>query len=245
MKVLIVDDEQSARMALRGVLESHFPEVEIMDEARDLPEAVRKLNHAQPDLVFLDIEMPGYSGLELVNFFEPGEIRFKIVFVTAYSEYAVQAFEISAIDYLLKPVRRDQLERALSKLQPTTTQQIDSLRINLSDQAGKRIGLQLGDGLLFVELNDIMYLKADGSYTHIQLQNGEKYTVTKKLLEYEKLEHWGDFMRIHRSHMVNLNHIRRLLRQDGGQLIMRDGEQFGISPDRKAELLERLQSFKI
>lgn len=245
MKALIVDDENNARLALRGILELHFPEIEVADEAKDLPEAVRKINLLQPDLVFLDIEMPGYSGMELVNFFEPDQVKFKIIFVTAYSDYALQAFEISAIDYLLKPVRKEQIARALEKIFPTTNSQIQALRDNLSDGNEKRIGLQLGDGLLFVKLGDLLYLKADGSYTHIYLADGQKLTVTKKLLEYEKLALWGDFMRIHRSHIINLNKISRILKQDGGIVVMCDGEEFSISPEKKQALMAMFDQKKL
>lgn len=245
MKVLLVDDEVNARLALRGMIESYFPELEIADEAKDLPEAVRKINQLQPDIVFLDIEMPGYSGLELVSFFEPEQVNFKIVFVTAYSEYALQAFEMSAIDYLLKPVRREQIARALEKIQPTSQHQLQALQQNTQSQGERRIGLQLGDGLLFVKLDQIMYLRADGSYTHIHLSDGQKLTVTKKLLEYEKLEQWGDFMRIHRSHIINIQHIAKILKQDGGTVIMGDGESFPISGEKKQLFMGRFEHLKI
>lgn len=245
MKVLLVDDEVNARLALRGIIESHFPDLEIVDEAKDLPEAVRKINQLQPDVVFLDIEMPGYSGLELVSFFETDQVNFKIVFVTAYSEYALQAFEMSAIDYLLKPVRREQIARALEKIQPTSQGQLQALQQNTQAQGERRIGLQLGDGLLFVKIDQIMYLRADGSYTHIHLSDGQRLTVTKKLLEYEKLEQWGDFMRIHRSHIINLHHITKILKQDGGTVVMSDGEMFPISSEKKQALMGRFEHFKV
>jgi len=245
MRVLLVDDEANARMALRGVIETHFPQLTIVDEARDLPEAVRKINQLQPDLVFLDIEMPGYSGLELTNFFDADKINFKIVFVTAYSEYALQAFEMSAIDYLLKPVRKDQIQRAIEKIQPTNPVQLEALQQNTSPHGDRRIGLQLGDGLLFVKLDQIMYLRADGSYTHIHLTDGQRLTVTKKLLEYEKLEQWGDFMRIHRSHIINLQQINKILKQDGGIVVMNDGEHFAISSDKKSALMSKFETYKL
>jgi two-component system, LytTR family, response regulator len=245
MKALIVDDETNARLALKGMLELHFPELELAGEAKDLPEAVRKIHQLQPDIVFLDIEMPSYSGLELVNFFDSDQITFKIIFVTAYSDYALQAFEISAIDYLLKPIRKEQIMRALEKIAPTSKLQMQALRENLDDSEHKRIGLQLSDGLLFVELTDILYLIADGSYTHIYLNDGQKLTVTKKLLEYEKLEQWGDFMRIHRSHIVNLGMISRILKQDGGIVVMRDGRQFSISNDKKQVFMTRFEQRRL
>lgn len=245
MRVLLVDDELNARLALRGLLESHFPHVEIVDEATNLPEAVRKINQLHPDLVFLDIEMPGYSGLELMVFFDVDKVDFKVVFVTAYSEFALQAFEMSAIDYLLKPLRKEQIVRAFEKMAPTSPAQLHALQQNTQPQGERRIGLQLGDGLLFVKVDQIMYLRADGSYTHIHLADGQRLTVTKKLLEYEKLEQWGDFLRIHRSHIINLQHINKILKQDGGIVVMSDGEQFAISVDKKQQLMAKFEDFKV
>ena len=113
MRAIIVDDELNARLALKGILEENFPEIEIVAENADVPSAVKSIHSFQPELVFLDIAMPGYSGLELLKFFDEKNINFKIIFVTAYAKYAINAFELSAVDYILKPVRIDALQRAL------------------------------------------------------------------------------------------------------------------------------------
>lgn len=116
MKSIIVDDEVNARLALRGILEENFPNIVILAESKDVPSAVKAIHEHKPDLVFLDISMPGYSGLELLKFFDESQINFKIIFVTAFSEYAINAFELSAVGYILKPVRIDALEKALQKV---------------------------------------------------------------------------------------------------------------------------------
>lgn len=245
MKAIIVDDELNARLALRGIIEENFPEIEIVAENADVPNAVKSIHSFQPELVFLDIAMPGYSGLELLKFFDENNINFKIIFVTAYTEYAVNAFELSAVDYILKPVRIDALQRALSKVNDgKTSESLKVLQSNLEVPQNKKIALNTGDGITFIELIDILYLKADGSYTHFFLSNKSKITVSKKIAEFERLEQVSNFMRIHRSHIINLERIQKILKQDGGTVIMDNGDELSISVDRKTALLEKFESFR-
>lgn len=245
MKAIIVDDELNARLALRGILEENFPEIEIVAENHDVPSAVKSIHARKPELVFLDIAMPGYSGLELLKFFDESQINFKIIFVTAYAEYAINAFELSAVDYILKPVRVEALQRALSKLNDTkSSESLKVLQNNLEMPQNKKIALNTGDGITFIELQDILYLKADGSYTHFFISNKNKITVTKKISEFERLEQVGNFMRIHRSHLINLERIQKIVKQDGGTVIMDNGDELSISSDRKTTLLEKFESFR-
>lgn len=245
MKAIIVDDELNARLALRGILEENFPEIEIVAENHDVPSAVKSIHAHKPELVFLDIAMPGYSGLELLKFFDESQINFKIIFVTAYAEYAINAFELSAVDYILKPVRVEALQRALSKLNDTkSSESLKVLQNNLEMPQNKKIALNTGDGITFIELQDILYLKADGSYTHFFISNKNKITVTKKISEFERLEQVGNFMRIHRSHLINLERIQKIVKQDGGTVIMDNGDELSISSDRKTTLLEKFESFR-
>lgn len=235
MKAIIVDDELNARLALRGILEENFPRVVILDECQNVPEAVISINKNKPEIVFLDISMPGYSGLELFDFFED-DVNFKVIFVTAYNEYAINAFEKSAIDYILKPVRITALERALKKAEESNTK-IDLLRENLEETGKKKVALSTGDGLIFLVLDDILYLKADGSYTHFMTRDGKKITVSKKISEFEKLEKMGSFLRIHRSQMINYNCVKKILKQDGGSVVMDNGDELSISAEKKQALL--------
>jgi two-component system, LytTR family, response regulator len=249
IKALVVDDEINARRSLIGILESYFPQVEIVGEAKDVPEAVKAIHKSKPQVVFLDIEMPGYSGLTILDFFDNSAIDFKLIFVTAYSEYALNAFELSAIDYVLKPIRKEAIERALSKIIPLQVNQLDSLREHLEHNSvptnNKKIALHTSEGLLFVKLDDIIYLKADGSYTHIFFQNCPRITTTKRLMEYEKLETIGKFLRIHRSQIINLNQIARITKQDGGTVVMSNGDELSISNDKKSILLAAIEEEKI
>lgn len=240
MKALIVDDEAKARRIIESLLKSHCPEVEIIGVADDVPSAVKFINQHQVDILFLDIEMPGYTGFQLIDFFE--NIDFDIIFTTAYSEYALKAFEVSAIDYLLKPIQIDQLTRAVEKVQgkqgAQRNEKIEALKENL--KSGGRIAkvaLPVADGLLFVKPEEILYLKAESSYTHIFLADGNKVLVSKTLKEFEKLINHPHFMRVHRSYYINLNQVRQYVRSDGGHLEMDNGDIVYFSKEKKEELL--------
>ncbi|MFN3908838.1 MAG: LytR/AlgR family response regulator transcription factor [Flavobacterium sp.] len=237
IKAIIVDDENHARLALHGILTENFPEVEVIDQCKDVPEAVKAIHKHQPDVVFLDISMPGYSGLEIVDFLDTATMQCKIIFVTAHAEFAIHAFEMNAIDYLLKPIRVVALERALQKIKANTIA-IENLKQHLSTTSSQKIALQTGDGVLFLELSQIIYLKADGSYTHFYTIDGKKITISKKLAEFEKLEQMGNFMRIHRSHLINLDQMERYLKQDGGTVVMKNGAMLSISNEKKQALMD-------
>jgi two-component system LytT family response regulator len=190
----------------------------------------------------LDIEMPGYSGLDILDFFEEGRLPCALIFVTAYSEHALRAFECSAIDYLLKPVEAQTLERALARVHiaaPAATQ-YQSLKENLQAEAPCSISLATADGFDIVALCDVLYLKADGAYTEVHTRNQGCITVSKKLGDFEKLLPETQFMRIHRSLLINLQEIQRFSRQDGGQLTLKNGIKLSVSSDRKAALQQYL-----
>jgi two-component system, LytTR family, response regulator len=247
-RLIIIDDEPLARHVVRGMLEAHFQNVLIAGEAADVPEAVKLIHREQPDVVLLDVEMPGYSGIELLRFFATDQINFKIIFITAYSDYAITAFEMAALDYLLKPLQLKDLERALSRVGPMGEQdkaQLRALQDNLSATENPKIALQVADGLHIVALNDIIYLKADGSYTHVFLSKNIRLTVSKKLIEYEKLERYPQFIRLHRSHIANLNRVAKYLKQDGGTLVMENNDYLSISQDKKNKVMAWWEQNKI
>lgn len=237
MRAIIVDDEKHARMALRGILEDNFAEVEILDECKNVPEAVISINKHQPDVVFLDISMPGQSGLELFDFFED-DINFQVIFVTAYNEYALSAFEKSAVDYILKPVRISALERAINKAKKNEKLPVANLRANLDIPDDKKVILNTGEGMIFLKLSEILYLKADGSYTRFITEDKRKIIVSKRISEFEKLENMGTFIRIHRSQIINYAKIKKILKQDGGVVVMENDEELSISSERKQKLIE-------
>jgi two-component system LytT family response regulator len=247
MKAIIIDDEINARLSLRGILEENFKNINIVAEAKDVPSAVTAIHEHKPDLVFLDISMPGYSGLELLKFFDKNQITFKIIFVTAFSEYAINAFELSAVGYILKPVRVDALEKALHKVMENNNdlEKLKTLQNNMENPFEKKVALNTGDGITLLELQDILYLKADGSYTHFYTVDKHRITIAKKISDFERLEAMGNFLRIHRSHIVNLSRIAKILKQDGGMVIMENGESLSISSERRTKLYKKLEDFKL
>jgi two-component system, LytTR family, response regulator len=244
-RALIIDDELNARAAIKGMISENFPEVELVGEAKDLPEGVKLIYSLQPDIVFLDIEMPGYSGLEILDFFAKDQINFKIIFVTAYNEYALNAFELSAVDYLVKPLQLDDLKRALKKLDTSPSQALEALRSNLSKDEPKKILINASGGYVFVNVEDILYIKADGSYSDIIMTGGDHHYVTKRIAEFERLQEMGNFLRIHRSQIINVDHIAKISRIDGGTVIMSNGDELSISKEKRAELEIMISKYKI
>lgn len=248
MKILIVDDELRAREAIRKILEHQYPHFKEIHEAVDVPDAVKAINKLKPNLVFLDIEMPGYSGLEIFEFFDPENIHFHVVFVTAYAEFAIQAFRLSAVDYLLKPIRVDQLSQAVDKVAKIIGEQTDSdkpalkaLKENLKPGSTPKLLLNVTDGILMVPISDIIYLKAEGSYTAIFLSDGSKHVISKVLAEYDYLTEFHSFFRNHRSYIVNLEKLRKINKNDN--LLLLEGDfEIPVTQERKAQLLELLKN---
>lgn len=243
IRAIIVDDEPNARRALQGLLEENFSQVEIMCDCKNVPEAVKAINKYKPDLVFLDIAMPGYSGFELLDFFDEQHLNFKIIFVTAYSEHSLRAFETSAVDYILKPVRLEHITRALKKLnidEPVNeNRQYKVLKDNFTSNADKKIVLQTAETIFVVRMEDIIYMQAEGSYTRIYTTSHGVLMITKKLIDFEYLENSGPFFRTHRSYIVNLNHIKKVDKKEFILIMNNDAEVY-LAQDKKNLLLEKI-----
>src|SRR5574343_61200 len=240
IKAIIVDDEPNARKALRGMLNEHFEEVLVLADCGNVPEAVKMINRFKPDLIFLDIDMPGYSGFELLDFFDEQQIWFNIIFVTAYSEYSLKAFESSAVDYILKPVRLEHMKRALRKINFNVPSSIQYkvLRENFNLKNERKVVLQTSETIYVVNQDDIIFIQAEGSDTKIVTVSHGVLTITKKLAEFEYLETDAPFFRAHRSYLVNLNHIKRIDKRDF-LLVMSNEAQVQLAQDKKALLIER------
>lgn len=244
LKAIIIDDEERARSSLKALLRDYCPAVELVDECSGVPEGVLAINRHRPQLVFLDIEMPEYSGFELLGFFR--DVDFEIVFVTAYNDYAIKAFDVSAVDYLLKPVDIDKLKAAVEKTQKKIGSHNMQARIDLlkeSYTAGQfnKIALPVAEGLLFVDTAEIVYLAADGAYTEVWLRNSSKILVSKKLKFFEDvLENRPNFFRSHRSYIVNINFIKKYNKADNA-LTLDNGKTIIISRDKKAEFEGQLK----
>lgn len=247
-KAIIIDDEENARIALSVLLQQYVPDIEIAAQCSNVPDGVLAINKHNPDIVFLDVEMPEYNGFELLGFFK--EITFQIIFVTAYNQYAVKAFEVSATDYLLKPVEIDSLKAAVEKAKKkvnneTLSQRLQLLKGTYTSNEIQKIALPVSSGLQFIETERIVYFEADRVYTQIFLTNNSKLTITKPLRVFEEmLDNRPYFFRPHRSYLINIHHIQKYLR--GESLIIMDGNQnIPISRERKADFESLLKELRV
>jgi len=247
MKAIIVDDEKRARMNLSILLNEYCPHVEIVADCENLPEGVQAIRRLKPDLVLLDIEMPGHSGLELLDFFDENEVNFSVVFTTAYNEYAVQAFKLSAVDYLLKPINPDELVTAVQRVEKQK-QKFESyklLKSNLQNDVFDKIAVPSGNLILFISLSEIIYIKGDGAYSDVFLQDKTKHTVSRNLKNFEEIICLNNnFVRAHKSFIVNLDFVKAYNKSDGGSLDLITGLQIPVSPEKSTVILEKIQLIK-
>lgn len=243
IKAIIIEDELKARRILQSLLEENCSNVKVVAAVEDVPSGVKAIIAHKPDVVFLDIELPGFNGFELTDFFD--EMRFEIIFTTAYSEYAMKAIQMSALDYLLKPIQITQLQAAVEKLRQRKSGQVQermlALKENLSGNA-RKIALPIAEGFLFVYQDEIEYLEADNSYTTVFFTNGTRIVISRNLKEFIDLIDSPDFFKPHRSYYVNSNHIRQFNRQDNGSLVMESGHTIYIARDRKSEFLDFMKN---
>lgn len=253
MKALIIDDEQHCVEALRILLEKYCPEVEIIGTCYDGQCGLEAIRHHPPDLVFLDIAMPKMNGFDMLNELE--EIDFEIIFTTAYDNYAIKAFKVSAVDYLLKPVDRHELADAVNQVKEKiflktharqnlqNKQQMASLLENLqsSQSAFPNLAIPTLEGLEIIRIDDILYVLGEGNYAQIHLKNREPILISKTIKYIEDRVEGHHFLRIHNSSLVNLDEVTRYTKGAGGQVVMRDGKVLNVSRNRKDELLRNLR----
>lgn len=244
MKVLIIDDERKARNVLRILLKENCKEITTILEAEDLLSGVELIKKEQPKLVFLDVEMPEHSGLEIINFIEKDNYNFEIIFVTAYSDYAIKAFQLSAIDYLLKPVRPSQIKEAVNKAisnigKNELSERLEELKKSFNSQQLKKIAIPFSEGIKFICFEDIIFFEADGMYTKITTTTVSSLLVSKPLKHFvELLQSQNTFYKPHRSYLVNLSFIKEYIKKDGGYIIMENNHIVSISKDKKEEFLK-------
>lgn len=233
---LIIDDEAGNREYLAGLLSTHCPAITSVRQAGSAREGLELVRKAVPDVVFLDIEMPGGSGFDFLN--QVGEVTFRIIFVTAYDAYALRAIKYSALDYLLKPLDPDELKAAVAKLdnQPESPQKLDLLSHNLSHQHDRRIALSTQEEVLFVNVSEIIRLQAEANYTRVFLENDAPVLLSGNLGHYEKLLQDPRFYRSHQSHLINTSHIRKYVKTEGGYFLMSDSSQVPVARMKKDEV---------
>lgn len=241
LKVLIADDEPLARMRMQKLLEPYAGRLTVIGEATDGTDAVEKIRSLEPDVVFLDIQMPGLTGFEVLAQLEKDETP-AIVFATAFDEYAVKAFDENAIDYLLKPIDADRLQATIEKLEKTQPEQTsnvyDSLRKLVERAQGtanhmQRLQVKIGDRTLLVHVRDIVRFESDEKYTAVHTLDS-KYIIDTPLVELEQRLDPQEFIRVHRAHLVAISHIVEIQRQFGGKLrvVLDDKAHTGISVSR-------------
>lgn len=231
-------------MLLRAMLNEHCPMLNIIADCEDLPSGIKAMKREKTDLIFLDIEMPGHSGLELLDFFNEDEVNFDIIFTTAYSEYAIRAFKMSAIDYLLKPIQVQELTDAVDRTikKQGKFNSLKLLRDNLSDTKSKKIVLNQSRGIEFIDTDDILFMKGNGAYTEIHRKEGGFILASKNLKQFEELlSDQPHFFRTHKSYIVNTRYINNIQREDGVFNIAFGSHVLAISPDKINTLLEILR----
>jgi len=246
MKAILVDDEPDGIRTLKKMLESHCPNVHIAATCSNATAAKQELESIRPDVVFLDIQMPGKSGLDLLT--EMPEKDFEVIFVTAHNEYMLQALQYSAADYLLKPVDEDRLveavQRVETRMQAEKKEWTETLMHNLN-KAGSpsemRLCLPTLKGFIVVKLDDIIYCEAERSYTIFHLDGKRTVMVSKSLIEYDNLLHDTQFIRIHKSFLINLHHVKEYQRGEGGMVIMTDNAEIEVSRRKKEFFMNRMK----
>jgi two-component system LytT family response regulator len=236
---LIIDDEKKNRDSLQKLLKQNCPDVRILDEADSVAKALQAIRKHQPQLVFLDIEMPGQTGFDLLR--QLNKIDFKIIFVTAHSHYAIRAIKFSAVDYLLKPIDSTDLiqavEKAMMEIGINHHLQNKGLLENIDAGSKHKLAVPVKDGLVFLIPDEIIRLEADGTYTHIFI-SGAKFTATKNIKEYEDILTEQHFFRSHKSHLINLRHVKRFSREDGYFVQMSDSSRAEVSRRKQEEFIE-------
>lgn len=241
IKAVIVDDEVKSIKLLKSFLNRSCPDVIIVGETSVPDEAFGIINKETPDLVFFDIDMPGINGIDLAASFP--EHAFAIIYVTAYEQFAMKAIRTNAVDYLLKPVNERELVLAVLKAQKRIAENkilAGSKKENVSSNPLTKIALPSGDGLTLLDIKDIIRCQSDGSYTVFYISDNQEILVSYNIGEYERQLKPYRFLRIHNSHLVNLNHVKKYKKGRGGSVIMSDGAELDVSARKKEEFLKEL-----
>ena len=241
IKVVIIDDEISGRNVIRQYLSLYCENVEIIGEADSVKSGTELLTNESPDIVFLDIQMQDGTGFNILEALP--ERNFKVIFVTSFDQFALKAIKFCAADYILKPVDPDEFVEAVERVQADLEKQnladnrIDEMLTNMSNFS--KVGLPTADGVKFVKVDDIVRCEADGSYTTVFMNDGDKILISKNLKTYEELFVDNKFLRVHKSHLINISHVDKYVNSggDGGSVVMSDGSTDEVSRRKKDELL--------
>jgi two-component system LytT family response regulator len=243
IKAILIDDEAHCLDTLSILLKEYCPDVQVMDQCRSAKSGLQAIEKTNPDLVFLDIEMPGMNGFEMLEQFS--EIPFAIVFTTGYDQYAIKAIHFSALDYLLKPIDPQELISAVKKVQEQrhrpVAEQFQMLLQQIQDKNHQfnKIAVPTAEGFELIPADEVVRCEADDNYTHLFLKSKNKITACRTLKEMEEQLHdFSFFVRVHHSYLVNLNEVTKYIRGEGGYLVMSDGSSVNVSRSRKDSLLK-------
>lgn len=246
MRVVIVDDEKRTRELISKMIESLQLDIEVVGEGESVDTGVRLIESQQPDLVLLDIQLSDGNGFDIIKALS--HRNFQVIFITAHEEYAIKAIKFSALDYVLKPIDVNELRGALTRAlasqeTQSTEKQYDALQHNTSGLPKKRLVLKTAESVFVMDLDDIIRCESERNYTRFFFTSGNRVLVSKTLKEYETILSGGQFMRISQSHIINLAHVDRYDKIDGGSVVMKDNSHIPLSPTKKElffQLLEKL-----
>jgi two-component system LytT family response regulator len=243
VRIIVLEDEKPVLETITEIVKNHCEETELIGVARNIRSAKEIIQKSNPDLVLLDINLPDGTSFELLE--QLKTIDFKIIFITAFEEFAIKAIKLSAIDYLVKPIDPIELIEAIKKAQEAVNQANNNLKLNalLSNVKGianktKKIILKTAENIHLIDVNDIMRCESDGAYTRFYLNDGKKIMISKVIKDYEEMLHDYGFLRVHKSHIINLNFIDRFEKSDGGSVILKDQSSIPVSVRKKESLLK-------
>lgn len=243
IRTIIIDDEPPCIRNLAAMLQRYCPQVAVVATCESGEQGIERIGELKPDLVFLDVEMPVLNGFDMLARLK--QIDFDLVFTTSYDEYALRAFKVNAVDYLLKPIDREELIKAVSKIrtqplhQPLAEQLQNLLHSYLAPNSSPaRVALPSSDGLQFIAPENILSCESEDNYTHIRLKEGQKLLISITLGDVEQMLPPNSFVRVHRSFLVNLKEIHKFIRRDGGYLVLSDGSEIPVSRYKKDELMK-------
>jgi len=245
MNAVIVDDEATVRNTIKSLINENFPDINIVATAGSVREGYETIMNTKPELLFLDVELPDGLGFDILKKISP--VNFRTIFITGHQEYALNAIKVSALDYLLKPVDEEELRAAIEKARRIINHEEEQMKLQaLSENLQckkvlKRIILHTADHLQLVTVADIIRAEADSNYTRFWISDGRKIMVSKTIKEFDSLLANSGFIRVHQSHLVNLEQIDRFMKRDGGWLRMRDGSSVPVSPNLKKQVLQAIQ----
>lgn len=247
IRAVIIDDEPAMQQVNSRYLQLLFPEIELAGIADSVESGKQLVEKENPDLVLLDVELGKSTGFNLLNLLKP--YSFKVVFITGYDSYALKAIKFSAIEYILKPVDENDFKSAISKAITEINQEqhheeqgnylLDSIRKEFNP---KKLVLKTADSLHIIDINEILFCQSDNSYTTFYIENEDKIIVSKSIKEYEELLKEHHFFRSHQSYLVNLNHIKKVDKSDGGYLVMTNKKEIPVSIRQKKRLLHLLEN---